>query len=86
MKAKAIALAAGRPRIAWSAALSLAAVGLYGQAMGVRLLAAASGGLCTGHPAFALHCPACYVAAASAIGAAALIVSGIRAASGPQRP
>ena len=86
MKSKAIALAAGRPRIAWSAALLLAAIGLYGQAMGARLIAAASGGLCTGHPAFALHCPACYVAAASAIGAAALIVSGVWAVRGPQRP
>lgn len=71
MRARTIALPVVRTGVAWSAAALAGAVALYLQAMAPPMLAVLRfGAICTGHAAFAPHCPACYVAAAIAAGAA----------------
>ena len=81
MRARALSLPARDIRLAWGAAVLTGAGALYLQAMSPQLLAALRfGQICTGHAAFALHCPACYVAAAIAAGAAGLLMSGLSTA------
>ena len=79
MRAKTLALPAPASRIAWAAAALAGAGALYLQAMSPAALAVLRfGAICTGHPAGALHCAACYVAAAIAAGATGWLVSGLR--------
>jgi hypothetical protein len=61
---------------AWSALFLVSALALWGAAMAPRLEAQALfGPICSGHgSAFALHCPACYAAAALAATGVALAV------------
>jgi hypothetical protein len=62
------ALAVARTPWAWSVLLFASGAVLWAQAMAPRLAAEARfGPICSGHgSAFALHCPACYAAAALA--------------------
>jgi hypothetical protein len=65
-------------RLAWGVAALAGSGALWLQAMAPQLTAALRlGQICTGHAAFAPHCPACYVAAAVAAGAAGLLATGI---------
>jgi hypothetical protein len=80
MRARTLSVQAGGARLAWAAAAFAGASAVYLQAMAPKLLAALRfGQVCSGHAAFAMHCPACYVAAAIAAGAAGLLASGISA-------
>lgn len=76
MRARTIARPASAPSIVWAAALLAGTGALWLQAMAPAALAVLRfGAICTGHPAFAPHCPACYAAAAVAAGAAGLVAS-----------
>jgi hypothetical protein len=65
----------------WAGAAWLGALGLWAAAMGPRLAAQfAFGPICSGHGLLALHCPACYAAAALAGAGALLAAIGVRTA------
>ncbi len=69
------AAAALVPQPLWAGSLLAGAALLAGPAMGPRLLAELRfGPICSGHAAAALHCPACY-AAAALVGAALVVLT-----------
>lgn len=78
MPPRTLALPLSEPRLAWGAAGLAGAGALWTQAMAPQLLAIMRfGQICSGHPAFAPHCPACYLAATIAGGAVGLLALGI---------
>jgi hypothetical protein len=79
MRPRTLALPARDLRLAWGVSAIAGAGALWLQAMAPQLTAALRfGQICSGHAAFALHCPACYVAAAFAAGAAGLLASAVK--------
>jgi hypothetical protein len=72
------------PLTGLSAVLLMSALGLYAWAMIPHLLAEATyGPICSGHPAWTLHCPACYAAAAVALAALAGAIAAISPTASP---
>jgi hypothetical protein len=84
MRQKSVALAIARPAVSAAGLLGASAT-LYLSAMTPKWAAEAMfGPICGGHAALALHCPACYAAAALAgLGLGAAALAGIRASARP---
>jgi len=76
MRARTLSRPALDARLPWAAAVMAGAGAHILQAMAPLTPAVLRfGAICSGHPAFAPHCPACYAAAAIAAGAVGLTVS-----------